>query len=98
MDPLSLSRVALPLLLASFAGVLLVWPGRAAARGTGVWAVTLHRSDARQSLMGLVFLALVLGLAAGRPLRAVRAAAIGVWSAPRELALAGLLLAARACS
>ena len=96
MDPLSLSRVALPLLLASFAGILLVWPVVRLRRKTGVWAVTLHRNTTPGNrVMGLVFLAIVLGLALliarfalGGP------AAIGVWGARRGFALAGLLLCA----
>ena len=36
MEPLSLARVALPLLLIVFAGVLLVWPVVRLRRATGV--------------------------------------------------------------
>lgn len=96
MEPLSLSRVALPVLLTAFAAVLLVWPVVRLRRETGVWAVTLHRNTTPGNrVMGLVFVALVLGLA-GLVARFALAgpSAIGVWAAPRGLELAGLLLCA----
>lgn len=96
MEPLSLARVALPLLIAVFAGVLLVWPVVRLRRATGVWAVTLHRNTTRGNrAMGLLFLGFVLGLGA----LVVRFAlagpqALGVWPAPAALPFAGLLLCA----
>jgi len=96
MEPLSLARVALPLLMAVFAGVLLVWPVVRLRRATGVWAVTLHRNTTRGNrAMGLLFLGFVLGLGA----LVVRFAlvgpqALGVWPAPASFTLAGLLLCA----
>jgi protein-S-isoprenylcysteine O-methyltransferase Ste14 len=96
MEPLSLARVMLPLLLATFAGVLLVWPVVRLRRQAGVWAVTLHRNTTPGNrFMGLVFLAVVLGLTALVARFALAGPqAIGVWQAPPELALAGLLLCA----
>ncbi len=94
MEPLSFARVALPLLLIAFAGVLLVWPVVRLRRSTGVWAVTLHRNTtAGNRAMGLVFLALVSGvffLVARFALQGP--AALHVWGAPRGFALTGLLL------
>ena len=100
MQPLSLARVILPLLLLVFAGVLLVWPVVRLRRETGVWAVTLHRNTTPGNrLMGLVFLALVVGLAWLVARFALHGpASVGVWRAPGGLAVAGLLLARRACS
>lgn len=96
MEPLSLARVALPLLLVVFAGVLLVWPVVRLRRQTGVWAVTLHRNTTPGNrFMGLVFLVIVLGLAwlvSGFALHGPRS--IGVWEAPRAMGLVGLLLCA----
>ena len=96
MEPLTLARVALPLLLVAFAGVILVWPVVRLRRATGVWAVTLHRNTAPGNrLMGLVFLAIVLGLAALVAGFAVYGpASVGVWGDPGGLVLAGLLLCA----
>jgi len=96
MDPLWLARVALPLLLASFAGVLLVWPVVRLRQQTGVWAVTLHRNTTPGNrAMGLVFLALVLGLTVLIARFALAGpAAVGVWGAPRGVVFAGLLLCA----
>lgn len=96
MEPLSLSRVALPLLMLLFAGVLLVWPVVRLRRETGVWAVTLHRKTTPGNrLMGLVFLALVLGLLLLVARFALHGpASIGVWSEPGGLVLSGLLLCA----
>jgi protein-S-isoprenylcysteine O-methyltransferase Ste14 len=96
MEPLSLARVALPLLLLVFAGVLLVWPVARLRRATGVWAVTLHRNTtAGNRAMGIVFLALVSGLIVLVARFALQGpAAVGVWGAPRGLALSGLLLCA----
>ena len=96
MEPLSLARVALPLLLVVFAGVLLVWPVLRLRRQTGVWAVTLHRNTtAGNRAMGLVFLALVSGLTLLVARFAVAGpASIGVWPAPGGVVLAGLLLCA----
>jgi len=96
MGPLSLARVMLPLLLLVFAGVLLVWPVVRLRRETGVWAVTLHRNTTPGNrLMGLVFLALVVGLAWLVARFALHGPeSIGVWHAHGGLALAGLLLAA----
>ena len=94
MEPLSLARVVLPLLLIVFAGVLLVWPVVRLRRQTGLWAVTLHRNTTPGNrFMGLVFLALVVGLAT-LVARFARSgpASVGVWEAPGWLALAGLLL------
>ena len=96
MEPLSLARVALPLLLLVFVGVLFVWPVVRLRRETGVWAVTLHRNTTPGNrFMGLVFLAIVLGLAA-LVARFARygPASVGVWGAPRGHVLAGLLLCA----
>ncbi len=96
MEPLSLARVLLPLLLIVFAGVLLVWPVVRLHRETKVWAVTLHRNTTPGNrLMGLVFLGIVFGLI----WLVVRFAlygpvAVGVWGAPRAVGLAGLLLCA----
>jgi protein-S-isoprenylcysteine O-methyltransferase Ste14 len=86
----------LPLLLLVFAGVLLVWPVVRLRRETGVWAVTLHRGTTPGNrLMGLVFLALVLGLAALIARFALSGpASIGVWRGPGWLAPAGLLIGA----
>ena len=96
MEPLSLARVMLPLLLAVFAGVLLVWPVVRLRRQARVWAVTLHRNTTPGNrFMGLVFLAIVLGLTALVARFALAGPqAIGVWQAPPALALAGLLLCA----
>jgi protein-S-isoprenylcysteine O-methyltransferase Ste14 len=96
MEPLSLARVALPILLVVFAGVLLVWPVVRLRRQTGVWAVTLHRNTTPGNrFMGLVFVALVLGLAfLVARFSLLGPASVGVWAAPRGLALAGLLLCA----
>ena len=96
MEPLSLARVALPLLLIVFAGVLLVWPVVRLRRETGVWAVTLHRNTTPGNrFMGLVFLAIVLGLAFLVARFAFNGpASVGVWGAPRGVVLAGLLLCA----
>jgi len=96
MEPLSLARVALPLLLVVFAGVLLVWPVVRLRRQTGVWAVTLHRETTPGNrLMGLVFLGLVLGLAFLVARFALSGpASVGVWGAPRGVVVAGLLLCA----
>jgi len=96
MEPLSLARVALPLLLVVFAGVLLVWPVVRLRRQTGVWAVTLHRETTPGNrMMGLVFLALVLGLAFLVARFALNGpASVGVWGVPRGVVLAGLLLCA----
>ncbi|HEY8154608.1 MAG TPA: isoprenylcysteine carboxylmethyltransferase family protein [Myxococcota bacterium] len=96
MEPLSLARVALPLLMLVFAGVLLVWPVVRLRRETGVWAVTLHRNTTPGNrLMGLVFLGLVLGLVLLVARFALRGpASIGVWDEPSGLVLAGLLLCA----
>ena len=96
MEPLALARVALPLLLVVFAGVLLVWPVVRLRRENKIWAVTLHRNTTPGNrFMGLVFLAIVLGLtflvarfALYGPL------SVGVWGAPRGVVLAGLLLCA----
>jgi protein-S-isoprenylcysteine O-methyltransferase Ste14 len=98
MEPLSLARVALPLLMIVFAGVLLVWPVVRLRRASGVWAVTLHRNTtAGNRAMGLVFLALVLGLAWLVARFALAGpAALGVWPAPAALSGAGLLLCAAA--
>lgn len=96
MEPLSLARVALPLLLLVFAGVLLVWPVVRLRRETGVWAVTLHRNTTPGNrVMGLVFLALVLALASlvGR-FALYGPASVGVWGAPGGVVIAGLLLCA----
>jgi protein-S-isoprenylcysteine O-methyltransferase Ste14 len=98
MEPLTIARAALPLLLLVFAGVLLVWPVLRLRRQTGVWAVTLHRNTtAGNRVMGLVFLSLVSSLA----LLVARFAmagpgSIGVWPAPGGLVFAGLLLCAAA--
>jgi protein-S-isoprenylcysteine O-methyltransferase Ste14 len=91
-----LERVALPLLLIVFAGVLLVWPVVRLRQETGIWAVTLHRNTTRGNrLMGLVFLAIVLGLATLVARFALLGpASVGVWRSPRALVLAGLLLCA----
>jgi protein-S-isoprenylcysteine O-methyltransferase Ste14 len=96
MEPLSLARVSLPLLMLSFAGVLLVWPVLRLRRETGVWAVTLHRNTTPGNrLMGLVFLALVLGLSLLVARFAIYGpASIGVWNEALGLVLTGLLLAA----
>ncbi len=96
MDPLSLSRVALPLLLLVFAGVLLVWPVVRLRRASGVQALTLHRNTTPGNrFMGLVFLVVVLGLTALVARFALLGpGAIGVWRAPRAVVLAGLLLCA----
>ena len=96
MEPLALARVALPLLLAIFAGVLLVWPVLRLRRQSGVWAVTLHRNTtAGNRAMGLVFLALVSGLTLLVVRFAVAGpASVGVWPAPGGVVLAGLLLCA----
>ena len=96
MSSLWLARVALPLLLIVFAGVLLVWPVVRLRRSTGVWAVTLHRNTtAGNRAMGLVFLGLVSGLAFLVARFALQGpAALGVWAAPRGFVLAGLLLCA----
>ena len=79
-----------------FAGVLLVWPVVRLRRETGVWAVTLHRNTTPGNrVMGLVFLALVLGLACLVARFALEGpASVGVWEAPRGVVLAGLLLCA----
>ena len=96
MEPLALARVALPLLLAAFAGVLLVWPVVRLRRQTGVWAVTLHRNTTPGNrFMGLVFLALVLGLGFLVARFALHGpASVGVWGAPGGVMFAGLLLCA----
>jgi protein-S-isoprenylcysteine O-methyltransferase Ste14 len=96
MEPLSLARVALPLLLIVFAGVLLVWPVVRLRRETGLWAVTLHRETTPGNrFMGLVFLALALGLASLVARFALHGpASVGVWGAPSGVVLAGLLLCA----
>jgi protein-S-isoprenylcysteine O-methyltransferase Ste14 len=98
MEPLSFARVALPLLMLVFAGVLLVWPVVRLRRATGVWAVTLHRNTtAGNRAMGLVFVSLVLGLAVLIARFALAdTAALGVWPAPPVFAGAGLLLCAAA--
>src|SRR5262245_22663823 len=96
MEPHSLSRVALPVLLFAFAAVLLVWPVVRLRRETGVQAVTLHRNTTPGNrVMGLVFVSLCLALAALVARFALAGpGAIGVWAAPPGLELAGLLLCA----
>ena len=96
MEPLSLARVALPLLLIVFAGVLLVWPVVRLRRETGVWAVTLHRNTTPGNrFMGLVFLGIVVGLTFLVARFALHGpASVGVWEAPHGVALAGLWLCA----
>jgi len=98
MELLSFARVALPLLMLVFAGVLLVWPVVRLRRTTGVWAVTLHRNTtAGNRAMGLIFFALVLGLAwLVARFGLAGPAVLGVWPAPPGLAGAGLLLCAAA--
>ncbi len=96
MEPLSLARVALPLVLIVFAGVLIVWPVVRLRRQTGIWAVTLHRETVPGNrFMGLVVLAIALGLgvlvtrfALDGPL------AVGVWAVPRGVMFAGLWICA----
>jgi len=79
-----------------FAGVLLVWPVVRLRRETGVWAVTLHRNTTPGNrFMGLVFLAIVLGLSVLVARFALFGpASVGVWGAPRAVVLAGLWLCA----
>jgi protein-S-isoprenylcysteine O-methyltransferase Ste14 len=88
--------VALPLLLLVFAGVLLVWPVVRLRRASGVQALTLHRNTTPGNrFMGLVFLAIVVGLAALVACFALLGPeAVGVWGASRAVVVAGLLLCA----
>ena len=93
MESLSLTRMAMLLLIAVFAGVLLVWPVVRLRRATGVLALTLHRNTTPGNrAMGLLFLAFVLGLGA-LVVRFVLSgpAALGVWQVPASVTLAGLL-------
>jgi protein-S-isoprenylcysteine O-methyltransferase Ste14 len=94
MEPVSFARVALPLLLLVFAGVLLVWPVVRLRRSSGVQAVTLHRETTPGNrFMGLVFLAIVAGVGALVARFALLGPdAVGVWGAPRSVVVAGLLL------
>lgn len=65
MDATLVTRFALPLLLALFAIVLMVWPVVRLRRQTGVWAVTLHReTEPGQRLVAVAFLGLLLATVA----------------------------------
>jgi protein-S-isoprenylcysteine O-methyltransferase Ste14 len=98
MDSTLATRLALPLLLAAFVCVLLVWPVLRLRRQTGVWAVTLHRETAPgQRAVALAFLAIQLGAVAAVAVYAARGpVALGVWPLPAGAAWLGLALAAGA--
>jgi protein-S-isoprenylcysteine O-methyltransferase Ste14 len=98
MDETPAIRLALPLLLAAFVCVLLVWPVLRLRRQTGVWAVTLHRTTAPgQRAVALAFLAIQLGVLAVVGAHALLGpAALGVWRLPAGAAWLGLALGAGA--
>jgi protein-S-isoprenylcysteine O-methyltransferase Ste14 len=63
MEPVSVARVALPVLLAAFVAVLFVWPVRRLRRETGAQAMVLHRRDAPGQRVGaLAFLGVQVGV------------------------------------
>jgi protein-S-isoprenylcysteine O-methyltransferase Ste14 len=96
MDPTSVTRWSLPLLLVVFAFVLMVWPLARVYRETGLWATALHReTEPGQRLVGVAFLAVQLTAVAFVVLYAWHGpAAVGVWLQPPALTWLGLGLAA----
>lgn len=97
MDPTLLGRAALPVLLAAFVVLLLVWPVVRLRREAGVQAVTLHREGAPGRRFGAAAL-LAVGLAIGALtlLYAIGgSAAVGAWRAP--VAVVGLGIALAVC-
>jgi protein-S-isoprenylcysteine O-methyltransferase Ste14 len=94
MDATLAARLALPLLLVAFAGVLLIWPVVRLRRQAGVWAVTLHRTTAPgQRAVALGFLAIQVGVVAVVGAHALLGpAALGVWPLPDGAAWLGLAL------